>query len=196
MSDIRMIKFETVIEDMNMKIRERTINAVTAMNAVRRPSFFADIKTKTLADFFYLMRLSPLHVIFDDEKLNEYGKIIISKAYIEVPSGWEEQYNSGNIKDAKMRINAVRKLIEYYKTSTTSTTAGYKFVFWALMILTVDKTDAEEHLSLICDFARMLHISDEEMEDMVNVIKMVYHHEKTEIRTEKIRSIFGGLLDA
>ena len=34
------------------------------------------------------------------------------------------------------------------------------------MILTVDKEDAENHLALICDFAKMLRITEDEFEDI------------------------------
>ena len=39
------------------------------------------------------------------------------------------------------------------------------------MILTVDKTDAEDHLALICDFAKMLRITEDEFEDIIQTIK-------------------------
>ena len=38
--------------------------------------------------------------------------------------------------------------------NTENATEGYKFIFWALMILTVDKEDAENHLALICGFCK------------------------------------------
>ena len=48
------------------------------------------------------------------------------------------------------------------------------FIFWALMVLTVDNTDKEEKLSLICDFSRYLNVSDEEMQNIVKLIQAIY----------------------
>lgn len=73
---------------------------------------------------------------------------------------------------------------------------AYKFIFWAMMVLSVDKTEKDEHLSLICDFARMLKITDDEMEDMLMVIKVLYHEEESgfEFKTETVPNIFSRVL--
>lgn len=73
---------------------------------------------------------------------------------------------------------------------------GYKFIFWALMVLTVDQSDAEEHLSLICDLANMLHITDDEFEDIIQVVKTVCNGSMSEyiFKSEKVSEIFSDVL--
>ena len=65
------------------------------------------------------------------------------------------------------------------------------------MILTVDKTDAEEHLALICDFAKMLRITEDEFEDIIQTVKIVYNEVATEyvFKSESIPSVLGSLFN-
>lgn len=70
----------------------------------------------------------------------------------------------------------------------------YTFIFWALMILTVDKTDAEEHLSLICDYAKMLDITEDEFDDIVRIVKFIYNQDKPQnFKSETIPTVFERL---
>ena len=39
------------------------------------------------------------------------------------------------------------------------------------MVLMVDKTDKEERLSLICDFSRFLEINEEDMMNIIGLIR-------------------------
>lgn len=66
-----------------------------------------------------------------------------------------------------------------------------------MLVLTVDKTDEEEKLSLICDFSRMLKISDEEMMDILQVIKVIYHEQQEgfDFKTERVPYIFSRILN-
>lgn len=81
--------------------------------------------------------------------------------------------------------------------TTANSTEGYKFIFWALMILTVDKADAEEHLALICDFAKMLGITEDEFEDIIQTVKIIYNEVTTEyvFKSENIPSVLGSLFN-
>ena len=68
-------------------------------------------------------------------------------------------------------------------------------MFWSLMILAVDDEDKEEYLSLICDFAKMLKISDEEMMDLVRIIQMIYQAEgDVDIQTKYIKQWFAKII--
>ena len=63
------------------------------------------------------------------------------------------------------------------------------------MILAVDDTDKEEHLSLICDFAKLLRINDTEMMDIVQIIRLIFGKE-TEgfLASSKVGICFERLL--
>lgn len=166
MSDIRIVKFETMVEEINNLIKF---------------VYFTDV------EYGRVDVNNGLFMIFDYDKLNEYGKIIMDKSCISFVVDfvklcdfeaacfrWFNEYDDGNdLKNLKARRDAAEIFGRLCRESYNRAEA-YKFIFWALMILTVDKTDAEEHLSLICDFARMLNISDDELEDIVLIIKSLY----------------------
>ena len=69
-------------------------------------------------------------------------------------------------------------------------------MFWALLLLALDDTDDGERLSIACDFARMLDISDEEMLDLVNVVKYVLQDDTYEKpKLEHINKTFVDVLN-
>lgn len=93
----------------------------------------------------------------------------------------------------------ILKSVEYCEKITNETKNGYHIatypLFLALMILAVDDTDKEKHLSTICDFARMLKVSDDEMLDLVNVVKYVFQDDSYEMpKSEMICVDFAEVL--
>lgn len=54
--------------------------------------------------------------------------------------------------------------------------------------------DRDESLTLICDFIKMLDITDEEVSDLINVIKMIYKKTDIQLNSNSCKSIFGNLL--
>lgn len=190
MSDMRMAKYETFIEDINSNIK------------------------KNAGIFGFIGRMSMLHtgstgntalaLIYDYDKCNDYAKVIMDKSTLFFNSSgdvttdlWKRDYPSyEEFKDAKRTIEAAKKLVQLCRTEINSA-EGYKFIFWALMILTVDKTDAEEHLALICDFAKMLRITEDEFEDIIQTVKIVYNEVTTEytFKSENIPSVLGSLFN-
>lgn len=176
MNEIKSAKFETFIEDIDAFIR--------SMNSGSNNTALA--------------------LIYDYEKCNEYAKTIMDKTTLNFrwvgflsSSSWHEAYpNYNSFNGPKETIYAAKKLVELCRRDDYLE-EGYKFIFWALMILAVDKTDAEEHLSLICDFAKMLNITDDEFEDIIQVVKLVYNATTTEyiFKSEKTTAIFGSLFN-
>ena len=68
------------------------------------------------------------------------------------------------------------------------------FLFWSLMILTVDQSQKDK-LPLICDFARMMNITDEEMMDLVNVIRYIYHEgQASAVKSDNVKAVFEDVL--
>ncbi len=190
MSDMRMAKYETFIEDINSNIKKR-------------------------AGLFSFMRImsmlnngsagnTALALIYDYDKCNDYARVIMDKSTLFLNSSddvatdlWKRDYPTyEEFKDAKRTIEAAKKLVQLCRT-TANSTEGYKFIFWALMILTVDKTGAEKHLALICDFAKMLKITEDEFEDIIQTVKIVYNEVTTEytFKSENIPSVLGSLFN-
>lgn len=193
MSDMRMAKYETLIEDINSNIK-KSRGLFEGLLGISRAVAAGGNSTGNTA----------LALIYDYDKCNEYAKVIMDKSTLVFKSSddvttdlWKRDYPTyGEFKDAKRRIDASKKLIQLCR-NTINSTEGYKFVFWALMILTVDKTDAEDHLALICDFAKMLRITEDEFEDIIQTIKIVYNEVTTEyvFKSENIPSVLGSLFN-
>lgn len=172
-NDMRIVKFETLIRDINEA-------------------------TKTIYGFIFRATYSNLSLllIYDYEKINDYAKVIVKQSNLDLRD-WNMKYSSFDcFIDSKIKIEAAKELVRYCRSDVNRKEA-YKFIFWAMMVLTVDKTDAEEKLSLICDFARMLQISDDEMIDIVQVIKVLYHEESEEFefKSEIVSVYFSRVLN-
>ncbi len=191
MSDMRMAKYETFIEDINSNIKK----SAGLSGFMRRMSMLNNGSAGNTA----------LALIYDYDKCNDYAKVIMNKSTLFLNSSydplstdlWKIDYPTyEEFKEAKRTIEAAKKFVQLCRT-TANSTEGYKFIFWALMILTVDKTDAEEHLALICDFAKMLRITEDEFEDIIQTVKIVYNEVATEytFKSESIPSVLGSLFN-
>lgn len=200
MSDMRMAKYETLIEDINSNIKKSRGFFSRTWERTHSRSWE---RSKALAAGGNSTGNTALALIYDYDKCNEYAKVIMDKSTLvfdtsdDVTTDWKRDYPTyGEFKDAKRRIDASKKLIQLCR-NTINSTEGYKFVFWALMILTVDKTDAEDHLALICDFAKMLRITEDEFEDIIQTIKIVYNEVTTEyvFKSENILYVLGSLFN-
>ena len=105
-----------------------------------------------------------LGLIYDYQQLNAYGKVIVDKICLnkgkQIVCSTEEQRGI---------------LAALFKEKCQQGKCDkYSFIFWALMVLTVDDTNKEEYLSLICDFSRFLGINDEEMIHIVHLLYVAY----------------------
>lgn len=110
---------------------------------------------------------------------------------------WPQEFNDRELlKDPKTCIAAAKAFVKFCRREYNQN-EGYKFIFWALMILAVDKTDAEEHLTLICDFARMLRITDDELEDIVHVIKIILYEPDTSCKfiSSTTQGVFSNVVN-
>lgn len=212
---IRIVKFETKIEEIRHSINGdrlvgiadglfRTTNtlvsAVTSA-AAEIISGSAEITSATVNRLTSDTAVSSL--IFNDP-LNSYAEIVKKNFIIRLKDDeeestrdpWREKYKNSSFKDLKVRINAAKDFVRYCNMPINRKEA-YKFIFWSLMILTVDDWEKEKHLSIICDFARMLHISDEAMEDLVTVIKILYGEARgKKLKTDIVKEIFSRVIEA
>lgn len=190
MSDMRMAKYETFIEDINSNIKKSTLfSALMGISLMPNNDSAGN---------------TALALIYDYDKCNDYARVIMDKSTLLLNSSdhaaidfWKRDYPTyEEFKDAKRTIEAAKKLVQLCRT-TANSSEGYKFIFWALMILTVDKNEAEEHLALICDFAKMLRITEDEFEDIIQTVKIVYNEVTTEytFKSENIPSVLGSLFN-
>lgn len=173
-NDMKIVKFETLIKDVN-----EAIKGYDMMSWMRGRG-----------------RSTSLLLIYDYDQLNDYGKVIIEQSSSDLTS-WNNKYPSfDSLKESKTKIDAAKELVNDCRTEENKKEA-YKFIFWSMMVLTVDKTDKEEKLSLICDFSRMLKISDEEIMDILQVIKVIYHEEEEgfAFKSNTVPSYFSKVLN-
>lgn len=93
------------------------------------------------------------------------------------------------------KIHLSQKLMMYTKESKNKGNK-YIFVFWSLMILAVDKNQGEDKLSLVCDFAKLVEITDDEMEDLVLIVKLVLKQDISglSLKTETIKNRFEHVI--
>lgn len=166
----RIVKFEVLIKDIDNALElNRGMGAIAFLtNNTRREAQSA--------------LFSPLDIIFKRDSLNIYGRIIMQNATIEMPwpeyaDTWYKQYSGKNFNSEQTKYSAAKDFIKHLRESNLSYIRyqKYIFIFWGLMVLSVDETDADEKLSLICDFAKMLQITDDELIDIANIIKLIYH---------------------
>ena len=101
-----------------------------------------------------LKELELLRIIFDYDELNEYGKQIIeSAAFVMCCSCWVKLgYSSPklnkNSEQPSERKWITKEWIDYCKENNGNMKEAFYFILCALLVVTVDKTDKEEKLSI------------------------------------------------
>lgn len=140
--------------------------------------------------------VSPLLLIYDYNSCNTFAKIIIHNAKFSINKHvWKDKYpNIDCIKNDKQKMEAIKFWIECCNDQN-NISEKYKFIFWALMILTVDDNNANEYLSLICELAQMMNVKINELKDIIYVIKCIYHENKEDYNftSSSIATIFRGV---
>ena len=213
MSDnIRIIKFETIIDKVQNAFSDINFTKSDLMTEeekwaeIRKGSLISALVISGVIKGYSGKSNNSLGLIYDYNELNDYGKVIVKHSspnnfYVLL---WSEKHKDINcFDDFKYKLNVAREFVELCKKNG-NTDEGYKFIFWSMFILAVDKNDAEEKLSLICDFARMLNISDNELRYIFIVLKSIIHKKNYEQKFVKesefgkvddnVRKIFSGVL--
>lgn len=186
MNDIKMLKFETFIKEIDYTVR-REIYGLHL--------FWKQVST---------ISVLKLELLYDYDNCNSYAQIIMDNCSLYVDRNdrydlWEENYSKYKAKeDVKTKIKASKSFVGLFESEDTNNFyEKYKFIFWSLMVLAVDKTDAEEHLALICDYAKLLKITEEEFEDIVQVVKVIYGGETTKykLQSENVSKVLGTVFN-
>ena len=134
---------------------------------------------------------TKLLLLYDYLSVNSYAKSIMenSRLFFEGDLGlfckrdiWALEKYSEDIyafKDESVKVKAINLLSDSFDSSENiKTGVSCKFIFWALMVLTVDHTDLENHASEIAELVEMFHITDEELSDILYVIRVLYGKSK------------------
>ena len=134
---------------------------------------------------------TKLLLLYDYLSVNSYAKSIMenSRLFFKGDLGlfckrdiWALEKYSEDIyafKDESVKVKAINLLSDSVDSSENiKTGVSCKFIFWALMVLTVDHTDLENHASEIAELVEMFHITDEELSDILYVIRVLYGKSK------------------
>ena len=200
---VKLVKFEALIKNIdNALITQVRKNFMEKSNLL-----FSERSFHTMQEAAQYMIPGPLDMIFQRERLNIYGQTIMRNSTILMPpstgsfKSWYQLYNHENVNSEEIMYFAAKDFIihlrecdDHYIQAIKYT--KYTFIFWGLMVLSVDETDADEKLSLICDFAKMLQITDNELIDIAHIIKRIYHEtdERYTFITDIIPNLFANLL--
>ena len=144
-----------------------------------------------------------LQLVYDYNKCNSYAKEIMDRAELVIVSPivflgdllrtdkYFDQY-----KDIEKTKEIAKNFINYLKMPT-NLKEGYRFILLALMILRVDMTDIEKKLSLICEFAKLLSITDKEFEDIIDIMNKIYENKKASYSflSKRTSEVFGVVSD-
>lgn len=183
-NDMRTVKFRMMIKDIYVDLGKKDLTDT-----------LADDLGDYMNEGYYSVWLA---VVYDYNKLNEYGKIIMDQVSQMTEEDEEEDEDAFShqvqfveeCQDIEYRTKAAKAIVQQLDHKSK-----LHFMFWALMILAVDDADKEEHLSLICDFAKMFKVGDVELMDLVRIIQGIYDIEGDyKIQTEWAVREFGSLI--
>lgn len=217
--ELKTMKFEMLVNDVNKNMIDGVCN-VNLYYAKNRTNYTFSAKNILL-------------YLFDENVINEIGRIIMNNSVIFVgslkannaPKIRERRVNESDAHksvfgtfapivpimprfdflvantaqagDLKSKVKESKQMITEFRVNRdeeTFKTGGYIFLFWSLMILTVDESQ-QDKLPLICDFARMMNITDEEMMDLVNVIRYIYHKgQASAVKSDNVKAVFEDVL--
>lgn len=104
-----------------------------------------------------------LGLVYDYDQLNTYGKMIMDKI---------SPKRSGK-KEGLSRGERIKETLFFKEKCKRGEGDKYSFIFWALMVFTVDKTSKEQCLSRICNFSMFLELTEEELMNIVKLAQLV-----------------------
>lgn len=188
-NDMRLVKFGMMISDI--------------FDDLGRQGLYMSMPLEVYGGY----ETSWLSIMYDYDKLNEYGKAIVDQ----VSDSSEFICEDGSRRDMDMnkQMEAAKAILKILKDGESkisflgiSRSEVYwkdiklHLLFWALMVLAVDDTDKEEHLSMICAYAKTLSVSDDEMMDLVRIIRVLYNVEgDNQIQTDRVAIEFSEVIE-
>ena len=199
--EVKLAKFESLIDNIKNQINYYykpfkpffgiALDSVSSIYGSMIPSAISN-NTKSS-----IVPTGIIPFIFNAMELNSYSDIINQKFTADIRS--KILSNSANFnfdvpEDIKERISKLKELISQVKKEHSYSIV---FIFALFMALAVDKTDYEKRLSTICDVAVMLEVTDDEMADIVQVVRYVYRDIKAEdvaLKTDMCKQVFRNIV--
>lgn len=186
-NDIRNIKYEMLIDDIIVVLNNeyKTIPD----DVILKKKNYPDLKSIELDIDAPINK--PLLLVYDYDKLNTYAKTILLKSHSQVLVGsfaWHEPSVDFSQRDSK--CNYAKIFVDNSRNGLNSRN-NLIYIFWLLFILAVDKTDYGRKLTLICDYAKLMRVSDNSVISLVELIKFIFHEVTVEELEKSIESYWG-----
>ena len=156
---------------------------------------FASIESKSNKSQIVATGIIPF--VFNAIELNGYSDIINQKFTAEIRSKISRNGVSFDFdvpEDIKERISKLRILLGQVKRQHSYSIA---FIFTLFMSLAVDKAEYEKRISTVCDVAVMLEVTDDEIADIVQVVRYVYRDIKANevnLKTDSCKDTFSKVI--
>lgn len=184
-TDMALAKFDLLITDIQEKMTNETERK---LDAIHKEAFFPSLQMITL-----MPTPSPLLLIFNSSKENEYRKSILRDVKIGSFKSLDG-YSTDSFNNSITKVKAAKGFVNECKGIQRR---AIKFVFWALFATIVDNADYDENISSIADFAQLLNIDEALLTDIILAIKVVLGEVDTDVsfQTDVMKSEFPLLLD-
>ena len=168
------VKFEVLIGEIGEKLSKQHVGIFGAM-------------------LLAVHQRNPLFLIYEYGNANAYRQAILKEAKIELPEWFK--YTENDMGDIKIKMRAMREFIEEFRKEENRE-ESWKFIFWSLFAMAVDKSDYDEKAAVVADFACMLKIDENTLQDIISVIKVVCGEENSnvEFKTDEIRNAFANVV--
>ena len=180
MKNSSIIKFTKKIKKINAALNP---NSGFADKLLSPGTLFGDIwESMDTSEIF--RKNSAFSFVFKIDKLNEYALAIVDNAAVCIPKGYDKEEM-----DEYTCINTVIDCLNEQEGE------GHVFIFWLLMILALDTGNKDENLKTICNYVRMLNITNSEAKDITKIVSAVYEEKNIEgIENESIKTRFENLI--
>jgi len=142
--------------------------------------------------------ISPFKLIFDNSHANAYIKSIITQVHTAIPyfnsDIWiSECSRNGNFSNYRRRLELANIYIDMHSFKRSN---ARSFVFWSLVGAFASKEDFGKNMSLIVDFIKVLEINENELYDIIHVVKAFFGEEDTDyvFKNEDVYKLFSNAL--
>ena len=113
--DVRVVKYETFIGDINEAIKKKRPRVMSALSDLFRVAMPLSVSFEDAN-----LTPTPLSMVFNPFELNEYGYVICKKAKIELEGDennrytdpWMAKYENSSLEDARTKIDAAKDFVE------------------------------------------------------------------------------------
>jgi len=182
-------KFGALVEDVRGRIERKfdTFND-KSMTSIRRYKKFNEMKQSEKSVLDRGKFNIGLVLLFDYDELNDYAKIIVDKTQAfflnnkecdyklnkkltigkyEIPETFDEYKRKGFIDELLLLKENEDNGVEFFR-----------LIFWALMIMSVDKKTAAKKLQDTCEYAKLFGFGEKNMLFIFKMINVVLGNKK------------------